>query len=437
MDESIVKVLGSELVSKGGKVDMDEENIQTGIASSDANYLSDSMWESIADLKEYPNRSMGYKAEINSFVVQGFAENVEFHILIPMEEKGTVSLRLLFLYSKITPTTLREIKDSLIKVINETLESVKSKRLKKYKLVYSVDSSRRLDGVYQIGKYTLMPCKITEKNQYLGCSNFALLFEVEALTKIRARDIGLREAKEFVAFLSCLTRRSIRLSYVHHSPLKFGPSSCETVEKFEGKMLETAFHIESNPKEGEFEDVKRPDFQRKQKRDLSKCLKLPSDTEDLVYKLYSLPEKEREKFVNACLSYQFAREVSHYPTVSMTALVSAIESMMVGAVTSQYCSDARRKCRYISDVMKKFRMFFERNLEYPLPEDTKRFLNRIYTRRSTFVHKALLGEGRLKGLIVGFPMEDEASEEWWKLAEEHGKLEELVSITLIEWLRRF
>lgn len=78
-------------------------------------------------------------------------------------------------------------------------------------------------------------------------------------------------------------------------------------------------------------------------------------------------------------------------------------------------------------------MYFERNLRYPLPKDVKQFLNDIYNRRSQFVHKSLLGEGALRGLGIDFSI---GHGERLNLYAELGKLEELVSVTLIEWLRR-
>jgi len=422
MNELMI-ALGSKLISKG-KVSVDEAHIRTDIESSQAEYLANSMMESIADLKGYTSKSMGYKEEVSSFVIQGFAENHEFHILVLKGEMDAIYLRLLLLHHQITPAFLAENRSLLMKIVGETLDVVKARKVRKYRSVFSVDSPffRRLDGVYRIGKYTLMPCKITRKNQQLGCSNFALMFDVEALTRGVAEAISLREAKEFVAFLSCLTRTWMKLSHTYHGDgLKFGPSYCEAVERFTERNLETVFHVDSDADKGKFRATGRPDL--KGTRDLQESLKLPMDTEDLTCKMVSLPHKEKEKFLNAVLSYQFAREVMQYPTVSMTSLVSAVESMMVGEVGS---------------ILKKFRMFFERNLESPLPGEIRGFLKRIYSRRSAFVHRALLGEGRTKGLVVGFPIgEDEDSKEYRDLRNELGRLEELVSITLVEWLRRF
>ena len=151
-------------------------------------------------------------------------------------------------------------------------------------------------------------------------------------------------------------------------------------------------------------------------------------------KLFSLEVETREKFLNACFSYQFALEMwAQYPTISVLALVSAVESMMVDEFTSRFCEDAKKRCSLKFDVMKKFRAFFERNLSYPLPKELKRFLNDVYSkRRSTYVHKALLGEGSLRGPHFGFSLLEAEK----KFDSEKRDLEQLVNVALIEWLHR-
>jgi len=111
--------------------------------------------------------------------------------------------------------------------------------------------------------------------------------------------------------------------------------------------------------------------------------------------------------------------------------VSAVESMMADEYTSGFCKDAERQCPLKKDVMKKFRAFFERNLQYPLPEELKNFLGIVYSRRSDFVHKALLGEAEVRGIKFGL-----MSEKTRQIDEEKRDLEKLVNAALIEWLKR-
>ena len=81
--------------------------------------------------------------------------------------------------------------------------------------------------------------------------------------------------------------------------------------------------------------------------------------------------------------------------------------------------------------MKKFRVFFERNLQYPLPKELRNFLNRVYSKRSTYVHIALLGEGEARGIQFGYK-----SEEVRRLNDEQRYLEKLVNAALMEWIQR-
>ena len=214
--------------------------------------------------------------------------------------------------------------------------------------------------------------------------------------------------------------------------MRFGPTVISPVNDFDKNVLDTVFHVNKKSKNGTFVEVPRPNFSSIVRG--SETFKLPSDFSDLTKKLFSLENEAREKFLNACFSYQFALEMLNpYPTISILALVSAVESMMVDEFTSGFCNDAKKRCPLKSDVMKKFRTFFERNLVYPLPKELKRFLNDVYSkRRSTYVHRALLGEGSLRGPHFGISLfEDEM-----KLDSEKRALEQLVNAALIEWLQK-
>jgi hypothetical protein len=133
------------------------------------------------------------------------------------------------------------------------------------------------------------------------------------------------------------------------------PRSFARANDYDKNLLETTFHIEKNAKKGEFFDVRRPTFSL---GDLSKEIgtrKLPSDFSRLKKKMFSLREKEKEKFLNACFSYQFALENwASYPTVCILSLVSAVESIMSDEYTSGFCVDSNRPCPLKKDVMKKF-----------------------------------------------------------------------------------
>mgnify|MGYP001085549460 CR=1 FL=1 len=196
--------------------------------------------------------------------------------------------------------------------------------------------------------------------------------------------------------------------------------------------METTFHVDKKAKRGEFFEVQRPSFSL---GDLAKefgTRKLPSDFPHLTKKAFSLRKKEREKFLNACFSYQFALENwTSYPTVCVLSLVSAVESMMTDEYTSGFCADTNKSCPLKRDVMKKFMTFFQRNLQYPLPRQLDDFLKRVYSRRSVYVHKALLGEGEVRGIQFGL-----ISENVRRLNAEQRHLEKLVNSALMEWLTR-
>jgi hypothetical protein len=313
---------------------------------------------------------------------------------------------------------------------------------------FSVDTSffGRLDGIYVVEGYTLRPCLLTEKNQQIGCSNFVLEFDFCGLdeksvvdSSERGRrnfvnmDKGAQIAKAFVAWLVLSTKEWARLSSQSHGHMMtFGPSTHHPVEDFDEKDLETTFHADGKAEKGDFFEVQRPSFSFDSLSKGFTSLKLPSDFPHLTKKMFSLRKDQKEKFLNACFSYQFALENwMSYPTVSILSLVSAVESMMVSEYTSGFCEDANKSCSLKKDAMRKFKMFFERNLQYPLPRQLEDFLNSVYSRRSSYVHKALLGEGEVRGLQFGF-----VSEKVRRLNQEQGHLEKLVNAALMEWLKR-
>ena len=304
----------------------------------------------------------------------------------------------------------------------------------------------KLDGVYRVEGYILKPCLRTMENQQRGCSKFVLEFDFYGLDekgivnssergkrRFVNMDKATRKAKEFVAWLVLATREWARLSSDSYgTAARFGPSMYYPIEHFDESVLETMFHVDKSAKKGGFFKVQRPSFSLDSFGKGFRTFKLPSDFPDLTRKMFSLRKKEREKFLNACFSYQFALENwTVLPTISVLSLVSAVESMMTDEYTSGFCEDANRQCPLKKDVMKKFRTFFERNLQYPLAREYEVFLNSVYAKRSTYVHKALLGEGEARGIPFGA-----ASEKVMQLRSEQRNLESLVNATLMEWLKR-
>jgi len=101
--------------------------------------------------------------------------------------------------------------------------------------------------------------------------------------------------------------------------------------------------------------------------------------------------------------------------------------MMADEFNSQFCEGTKKNCSLKRDITKKFRVFFERTLVKPLPKNWRSFLNKAYSQRSSFVHKALLGEIGLCG-----PYEHYSTTS--KLYSELRILSRLVRAGLIQWL---
>lgn len=308
----------------------------------------------------------------------------------------------------------------------------------------SVDTSffEPLKGRYTILKYNLNPCEITKKNSLTGTANFVLSFEFEGLPEkgLSGRDRGknslinswavIDEAKIFIAWLSTSTRAFIDLSHISFAfSQRVGPWIHVEIDEFDPNQISNIFKLKTDIDEGIYTDIERPDLSSR-RREIAP-LKIPSDVPKLTEKLYSLPENLREQFFDACLSYQFAfQNLMRVPSVSLVALVNSVEVMMRYEETSGYCDDAGRKCPLKGDIMKKFRKFFEQNLQFPLPPEHRRFLNRIYDDRSNFVHQALLGRGPFRGPIyLGMGRDRE-------IREQIEKFEILVNTGLISWLQR-
>lgn len=308
----------------------------------------------------------------------------------------------------------------------------------------SVDTSffEQLEGRYTILKYTLAPCEFTEKNSLTGIANFVLSFEFEGLPEkgLSRRDRGknslinswavIDEAKTFIAWLSTSTRAFIDLSNTSFAySQKVGPWIHVEIDEFDPNQISNIFKLKTDLDEGIYTEIERPDLSSR-RREIAP-LKIPSDFPKLTEKLYSLRENLREQFFDACLSHQFAfQNLMRVPSVSLVALVNSVEAMMRYEETSGYCDDAGRKCSLKGDVMKKFRKFFEQNLQFPLPPEHRRFLNRIYGDRSNFVHQALLGGGPFRGPIyLGMGRDRE-------IREQIEKFEILVNAGLISWLER-
>jgi hypothetical protein len=308
--------------------------------------------------------------------------------------------------------------------------------------VFRVDSEsdQELSGNYDIGEYSLRPCKTPEKYSMLWDWHFLLLFPFEGIAeedKARAyfqnHEIASMKAKVFVSWFVCATRTWARLSSITFGNAMFAHGNTMKTfekEKFNEDLLENQdWGLIRNAKIGQFEVIKRPELEE-HGRTPSEPIRIPSDFPSLTRKLFGLEKRLKERFLNACFSYQFARENwIAYPTVSVLALVSSVESIMESEITSQFCEDAGKPCRQKMEVMKKFKMFFERTLANPLPTDLAQFLEKIYSKRSKYVHKALLDGYGIRG-IYDYGHTKEAM----KADAEARLLERLVNAALIEWL---
>ena len=299
-----------------------------------------------------------------------------------------------------------------------------------------------LESKYSILKYTLEPCETRERSRYRGVSNFVVSFPFEGLPekglpepeKLRNsflnHQTAIEEAQLFIAWLSTATRRPLDLSHYGFGDTRgFGPSSVELIEELDQDIIEKIYRIKKDCQKGTYHKVKRPNYESTINSGLS--LDIPDDFEPLSNKLYSLPKEYQEKFFDSCLSHQFALINSGtIPSLSLVALVNVVESFIRDDYSSGYCEEAGRLCNLKGDVMKKFRSFFEENLQFPLPDEKHRFLNEVYRNRSNFVHRALMGSGSNRGPIYfGLGRGRE-------LANKLSEFETLVNVGMINWLIR-
>ena len=309
--------------------------------------------------------------------------------------------------------------------------------MSRYRIAFLVETSlfNRLEGYYQINGYLLKPSLVTESNKKSDRANFVLDFlsEEDSMRegwgRLEATHNATREATTFLSFVVLATRRWAQLakSYTENS-IRYGPVVFYRTRKTGNGELD-CLNIDENARAGGFFRIKRPDFTR----EIVDCQgsSLPSDIMELADRFFSLRDPERDKFINACLSYQFALENwMAYPTVTIVALVSAVESMMHDVKVDNVCELTGKECPKIHSVMKKFRMFFEQNLGL---RSSERLLNYLYSeRRSKYVHESLLGEGEIRGIRV-LPS---GKKEEKKLNEEKETLEKLVNAGLVEWLKK-
>ena len=309
--------------------------------------------------------------------------------------------------------------------------------MSRYRIAFLVETSpfNRLEGHYQIMEYLLRPCLITKSNSKSLRANFILDFPSEEDSvregwgRLEATHNATKKAITFLSFLVLATRRWAQLAsgYTENS-IRYGPVVFYRPRRFGNNDELSCLNIDETANAGSFFKIKRPDVSR----GIIDCQgnTLPSDTVELAERFFSLREPERDKLINACLSYQFALENwIAYPTVSIVALVSAVESIMHDVKVENICELTGKKCSRIHGVMKKFRMFFEQNLS---PYYSKKLLDYLYSaRRSKYVHESLLGKGEIRGIhVLSSRRKDER-----KLNAEKEVLENLVNAGLIEWLK--
>ncbi len=290
-----------------------------------------------------------------------------------------------------------------------------------------------LDGYYQIQEYKIIPCKKVIISEEKPFQTVLLVFPFngaktdDAQAFFRNAAIMAKKAKEFVAWLVVMTGIPMRLFHVGFGQTSFGKFTfVPAKDHLEEKEL-TKFQADLSARAGRYKKVSRPDLSEKGVPPGTK-VKLPLDMPRLTQKLFSLPQRIQKQYINACLSFQFGLENwNAYPTVTLIAFVSAVESIMAEEFTSGYCEDAKKRCPLKRDVIKRFRAFFERTLIKPLPNDLRKFLNDIYSKRSKFTHKALLGEIGLCGVYADYSKIQ-------KLYSELRFLDRLVRAGLIQWL---
>ena len=267
-----------------------------------------------------------------------------------------------------------------------------------HSLQYVSGSLPGLDGYYIIDEYKIIPC-VEEKalSVQKPWRTLVLTFPFEGIEgdnhHFENMEIGAKKASRFVSWFALITDISTRLAYsgFGRGGVFFKCWHCLASNYTEGEDLKP-FDPDLIVPAGRYAEIKRPDFFSFSLSG-SSPLKLPSDMDRLTRKLFSLPAQEQSRYINACSSYQYALEVwGPYPTVSIVALVSAVESMMADRFSSSYCEAAKRNCSLKQNVSKKFRAFFEQTLAKPLPADLEEFLTNAYSDRSSFVHRALMGD---------------------------------------------
>jgi hypothetical protein len=301
-------------------------------------------------------------------------------------------------------------------------------------LQYDHNGAVGLDGYYFVDEYKIIPCK-EEKAQssQKPWKTLILTFPFEGIEEtkddfsnlFKNNSIAAAKANKFAAWFALVTNTPTRLFYSGFGRGTFFWCWHHPASDYQEAQSLKPFSPDLNAPHGNYEVVPRPDFPRS--KSLADPIRLPADMEPLTKKLFSLPLKERDRYHSACLSYQYGLEVwGTYPSVSLVAHVSAIESMMADELTSQYCKDAKRRCTVKRDVSKKFRVFFERTLAKPLPQDLQGILTKAYSNRSSYVHKALMGK---LGLAVY-----QHYTETMQLYSELQQLSELVRAGLIQWL---
>lgn len=298
-----------------------------------------------------------------------------------------------------------------------------------------------LDGRYQIEEYEILPCKRNGLENGIPWYDLLLIFPFDGIPEnekegseaatifFKNRATMTRKAKKFVAWLVVVAGIPTRLSYESFGGITYVSVPIKHVPSRDFQEAETlaTYKLDPNAKLGEYEELPRPDLSEKGVR-AGTAFKFPSDMPRLTRKLFSLPSKWRKRYLDACSSFQFGLEIwGVYPTIALVAIVSAVESIMADEFNSMFCEDAKKICSLKRDITKKFRVFFERTLMKPLPDNLQTFLGKAYSERSSFVHRALLGEVGLCGPYEHYTKTS-------KLYSELRLLSRLVRAGLIQWL---